>query len=321
MKAPVMQEAAASLETALPAQPARRKARPAENRAAGISHWSNAVFVLPFVAIYLWLLVLPVFRGFWLSLNEIDLLSGDMTFVGLGNYANLWADEVFRGAVGNTFYFVVLSTPAFVVLGLALALALNRPGKTGAALRAIFFGSSVLSVTIVTLVWRLVFMPDRGLLANILHALGLPSITPLTSEALALPAVALVTVWWIIGLPMMLFLAALQQIPQEIYEAAAMDNSTRWRTFWRITLPSIKRTVALVTIIEVIAQFQIFGQVQLMTNGGPNNASRPIVQFIYEAGFRQWALGYSAAAAQVLFAFMLIGVGIQVWISRRRQAD
>ena len=321
MKAPALQESAATLETALPARSARRKARLVENRAAGISHWSNAIFVLPFVAIYLWLLVVPVFRGFWLSLNEIDLLSGDMTFVGLGNYMNLWADEVFRGAVGNTFYFVVLSTPAFVVLGLLLALALNRPGKTGAALRAIFFGSSVLSVTIVTLVWRLVFMPDRGLLANILHALGLPSITPLTSEALALPAVALVTVWWIIGLPMMLFLAALQQIPQEIYEAAAMDNSSRWRTFWRITLPSIKRTVALVTIIEVIAQFQIFGQVQLMTNGGPNNASRPIVQFIYEAGFRQWALGYSAAAAQVLFAFMLIGVGIQVWISRRRQAD
>ena len=321
MKAPALQESAATLETALPAQRARRKARLVENRAAGISHWSNAIFVLPFVAIYLWLLVVPVFRGFWLSLNEIDLLSGDMTFVGLGNYMNLWADEVFRGAVGNTFYFVVLSTPAFVVLGLVLALALNRPGKTGAALRAIFFGSSVLSVTIVTLVWRLVFMPDRGMLANIFHAIGLTPITPLTSEALALPAVALVTVWWIIGLPMMLFLASLQQIPQEIYEAAAMDNSSRWRTFWRITLPSIKRTVALVTIIEVIAQFQIFGQVQLMTNGGPNNASRPIVQFIYEAGFRQWALGYSAAAAQVLFAFMLIGVGIQVWISRRKQAD
>ena len=284
-------------------------------------HWGNTFFVLPYLAIYVWLLVVPIFTGLWLSLNEVDLLSGDITFVGLENYVNLIVDEVFLGAVGNTFYFVVLSTPVFVVLGLALALALNRPGKTGAALRAVFFGSSVLSVTIVTLVWRLVYLPDRGLLANIMHGMGLESIAPLISEAQALPAVALVTVWWIIGLPMMLFLSALQQIPEDIYEAAALDNASRWRCFWSITLPSIKRTVALVATIEVIMQFQIFGQIQLMTNGGPNNASRPLVMFIYEAGFRQWALGYSAAAAQVLFAFMLIGVAVQAWIARRKQAD
>ena len=293
----------------------------ASSSSSGTHHWGNTLFVLPYLVFYVWLLVVPVFQGFWLSLNEIDLLSGDINFIGLENYANLMADDVFRGAVSNTFYFVFLSTPAFVALGLLLALALNRPGKTGAALRAIFFGSSVLSVTIVTLVWRLVYLPDRGLLANIMHGIGLETIAPLISETQALPAVALVTVWWIIGLPMMLFLSALQQIPEDLYEAAALDNATRWRSFWSITLPSIKRTVALVATIEVIMQFQIFGQIQLMTNGGPNNASRPLVQFIYEAGFRQWALGYSAAAAQVLFVLMLIGVSIQVWISRRKQAD
>ena len=287
----------------------------------GSRHWGNTLFVLPYLAVYLWLLVFPVFQGAWLSLNDIDLLSGDIEFVGLQNYVNLFSDVIFRGAVGNTFYFVLLSTPAFVILGLLLALALNRPGKTGAVLRAIFFGSSVLSVTIVTLVWRLVYLPDRGLLANITNSFGLDPITPLLSETQALPAVALVTVWWIIGLPMMLFLSALQQIPEELYEAAAMDNASRWRSFWAITLPSIKRTVALVATIEVIMQFQIFGQIQLMTNGGPNNASRPLVQFIYEAGFRQWALGYSAAAAQVLFALMLIGVAVQMFVARRKQAD
>ena len=193
----------------------------------GPRHWGHALFILPYLSIYVWLLVVPVFTGFWLSLNEIDLLSGDIDFVGLRNYADLISDTVFRGAVGNTFYFVILSTPAFVILGLLLALALNRPGKTGAVLRAIFFGSSVLSVTIVTLVWRLVYLPDRGLLANIMHGMGLEAIAPLISEAQALPAVAIVTVWWIIGLPMMLFLSALQQIPEEVYEAAAIDNATR----------------------------------------------------------------------------------------------
>lgn len=287
----------------------------------GTRHWGNTFFVLPYLSLYVWLLIVPVFTGLWLSFNEVDLLAGDVTFVGLENYVNLIHDEIFRGAVSNTFYFVFLSTPAFVILGLFLALALNRPGKAGATLRAIFFGSSVLSVTIVTLVWRLVYLPDRGLLFNVMTSMGLEPIVPLLSVSLALPAVALTTVWWGVGLPMMLFLSALQQIPEELYEAAAMDNATRWRSFWSITLPSIKRTVALVTTIEVILQFQIFGQIQLMTLGGPNNASRPLVLFIYEAGFRQWALGYSAAAAQVLFALMLIGVTVQAWISRRSQAD
>ena len=299
--------------------------KPGRPRAAmlgvGKPSWFNLLFILPFLIGYVLLLVYPVFNGFWLSLHEIDQLSDSSEFVGLANFSRLFTDEIFRGTVWNTFYFIFLTTPVFVSLGLALALALNRPGKTGAALRAIFFGSSVLSVTIVTLVWRLVLMPDRGMLANILHALGLPSIAPLASETLALPSVALVTVWWIVGLPMMLFLSALQQIPQDIYEAAALDNASRWRTFVSITLPSIKRTVALVAIIEVILQFQLFGQSQLMTLGGPNNTSRSIVMFIYDAGFKQWALGYSAAAAQVLFALMLVGVAIQMWIAKKRDAE
>lgn len=290
-------------------------------RGVGRSTWFNLLFVLPFLVGYVLLLVYPVFNGFWLSLHEIDQLSDSSDFVGMANFARLFGDAIFRGTVWNTFYFIFLTTPVFVSLGLALALALNRPGKTGATLRAIFFGSSVLSVTIVTLVWRLVLMPDRGMLANILNALGLPSVAPLASEALALPAIALVTVWWIVGLPMMLFLSALQQVPQDIYEAAALDNASRWRTFVSITLPSIKRTVALVAVIEVILQFQLFGQSQLMTLGGPNNTSRSIVMFIYDAGFKQWALGYSAAAAQVLFALMLVGVALQMWIARKRDAE
>lgn len=213
-----------------------------------------------------------------------------------------------------------MTTPVFVALGLALALALNRPGRTAAALRAIFFGSSVLSVTIVTLVWKLVLMPQGGMLANITNSLGLPTLMPLTTESLALPTVAAVTVWWIIGLPMMLFLAALQQIPREIYEAAELDNAGRWRTLFHITLPSIRRTVVLVAIIEVILQFQLFGQAHLLTQGGPNNSSRPMVQFIYEVGFQQWSLGYAAATSQVLFAIMLVAMAAQAWASSRKQS-
>ena len=243
---------------------------------AGIGpRWTNALFVLPFVVVYVLLLVAPLFNGIWISLNDVDLLSRSSEFVGLKNYQDLWNDDHFRQVVRNTFAFVFMATPVFVVLGLALALALNRPGRTAAALRAIFFGSSVLSVTIVTLVWKLVLMPQGGMLANITTALDLTTLTPLTTESLALPTVAAVTVWWIIGLPMMLFLAALQQIPREVYEAAALDNASRWTTVWHITLPSIRRTVILVVIIEVILQFQVFGQAHLLTQGGAQQQLAP----------------------------------------------
>lgn len=281
--------------------------------------WSNALFVLPFMIVYVLLLIVPLAFGWWLSLQRVDLLAGTSEFIGLRNYLDLAFDPIFRGAMRNTFYFVLLTVPVFVILGLALALVLNRPGRLGAALRALFFGSSVLSVTIVTLVWKLVLMPGTGLLSDVARAVHLPEFLPLMHETTALPAIAVVTVWWIMGLPMMLFLAALQQIPPELYEAAALDSATRWRTFAKITLPSIWRTVALVAVIEAVLQFQLFGQAQLLTDGGPNNSTRPLVQFIYEAGFRQWSFGYSAAAAQVLFALMLIGVAVQAWLLRKKE--
>jgi multiple sugar transport system permease protein len=299
---------------------AAAKPRVTKGGARAGSRWSNAIFVVPFLVVYVALLVVPLIRGMWISTQDLDMLSQSSEFVGWKNFGDLWSDDIFRGAVRNTFAFVLMSTPAFVVLGLALALALNRPGRTAAALRAIFFGSSVLSVTIVTLVWKLVLMPRHGLLSNLTQAMGLPEVALLTTETWALPTVAAITVWWIIGLPMMLFLAALQQVPAEVYEAAALDNSSRWRTLIHITLPAIRRTVALVAVIEVILQFQLFGQAQLLTQGGPNNSSRPIVQFIYEAGFQHWTLGYAAAASQVLFGIMLIAMAVQVWVSSRKEA-
>jgi multiple sugar transport system permease protein len=303
------------------APPPRATPRLTELPAPGEQRWANGLFVAPFLVLYLLLLVVPLFYGWWLGLRNADMLAGTSRFVGLDNYFALWRDPIFRGAVRNTVVFVAMTTPVFVILGLALALALNRPGMLAAALRAIFFGASVLSVTVVTLVWHLVMMPDHGLFANLWRDLGGSPVQPLSIEGLSLVVVAVVTVWWIIGFPMMLFLAGLQQIPRELYEAAALDNAGRWRTFVAITLPSLKRTVALVFVIEVVLQFQLFGQAWFLTLGGPNNSSRPIVQFIYETGFREWRLGYAAASAQVLFALMLVGILLQMWLARRREVS
>jgi multiple sugar transport system permease protein len=275
-----------------------------------------ALFVLPFVVLYVLLLLWPLAKGVWISFHDHDLLSDDSFWVGLANYKELWQDEVFHQVVWNTIRFVGISTPIFVILSLMLALALNRPGKLATFLRATFFCASVFSVTLITLVWKLALMPERGLIAQFFAALGLQELPLLTNDNLALLTVALVTVWWIIGLPMIMFLSALQQIPSDIYEAAALDNTPRWRVLTHITLPSLKRAIILVALIEVIRQFQVFPQILLMTNGGPNNTTRSVVQFVYEQAFMQLSLGYATAASQVLLAIMLVGVSTQLWIER-----
>ena len=307
-----MSAAAGTLEA--PAAPIAAAAAPA---GIGRRSFLNVLFVLPYMLLLLALVAVPVGLGFWLSFQDYDMLGGFNETVGLANYANLLGDHIFLLSVRNTVFFVLMATPVLVVLGLFLALALNDRYRSSAVFRSIFFGSSVLSVTVVTLIWRLVYLPQRGLLADVLAPFGLLAPNIVASPYLALPGVAVVTVWWIIGLPMMLFLAALQQIPPELYEASALDNAGRVRTLLSVTLPQIRRTIVLVALIEVVLQFQIFGQVLLITGGGPDNASRPLVQYIYEVGFRDWQLGYAAAASQVLFALMLLAALAQVWANRR----
>lgn len=285
----------------------------------GAGDWRNALFVAPYLVVFVVMLVIPLAMGMWLSTTKGDLF-GTERWVGIANFVRLFGDAIFLQTVANTFYFVLLTVPFLTLAGLGLALVLNRQERWAAVLRTIFFASTVLSVTVVTLVWRLVFLPDGGLLGVTAEALGGTPIAFLNNEKLAMPAIAITTIWWCIGLPMVLFLAALQQVPRDLYEAAALDNASRWTTLTRITLPAIRRTFFLVIIIEVILQFQLFGQAQLMTLGGPNNATRPIVLFIYEAGWRQWELGYAAAAAQVLFAMILIAAMIQYRISSRKDA-
>ncbi|PYF84374.1 MULTISPECIES: carbohydrate ABC transporter permease [Marinomonas] len=282
------------------------------------SRWSNGLFVVPYLSVFLTLLVFPLGWGIWLSLNKVDLFGGER-FIGLKNYARVLSDPIFGQAVKNTVIFVGVSVPTLVVLGLFLALALNKTTKGSSFLRGVFFASSILSVTIVTLIWRIVFIPNDGLMALIFEYFGWQPIGFLSTTGWSLFSVGVATVWWCIGLPMMLFLAALQQIPKDLYEAAALDNTSRWRVLTRITLPSIKSTIMLVAIIQVVMQFQLFGQAQLMTNGGPAGSSRPIVMYIYEIGFLRWDIGMGAAASQILFLIILCAAMLQYWVSTRKE--
>jgi multiple sugar transport system permease protein len=279
--------------------------------------WRNFVFVAPFLFFFTTLLIFPLFWGMWLSVHKADTFSTGR-FVGLDNYVRLFHDKVFLQSVWNTFYFVLLTVPTLALLGLFLALCLNRRTRTAAVLRTLFFSSSVLSVTIVTLIWRIVYIPNVGLLSTIYGWFGATAPAFISDPSLAMIGIAIATIWWCIGLPMMLFLSALQQIPQDIYEAAALDNANRWQTLRSITLPSIKRTFILVIIIQIVLQFQLFGQAWLMTRGGPNNLTKPIVLYIYDTAFRRWDLGMGAAASEMLFVLILIAAMAQYLVTRNK---
>lgn len=290
-----------------PRSPARRR----ETMAA-------LLFLAPFLVVYLLFLVYPFFKGIWISLHDWDLMDDSIReWWGFLNYSDLWSDPIFWQATRNTLYFVALTVPSMTVIALLLALAVSGGGRIRAACRTIFLMTSVFSVTVVTLIWTMVLSTDRGLIAPVLQALGLEPINFLGSPTWAMPSLTVTTLWWGVGLPMALFLAALGAIPRELYEAAELDHASRWTAFWRITLPSIRHTLVLVLILQIVGQFQIFGQAQLMTNGGPSGMTRTLVLYIYDTAFRDWLVGYAAAIALALFAMMFLFSMLQLWLGRR----
>lgn len=276
----------------------------------------GALFVAPFMFLLITMQLAPLAVSFALSLTRSDLF-GVEAWVGFQNYRRLAGDALLGRAAANTAIFVVMSVPALIGLGLMLALALNRPGKWSTLLRAIFFVPTVLSVSVVTLIWRLMYAPDGGLFASIARLLHRVPVPFLNEEQLALPAIAVTTVWWSVGVPMVWFLATLQQIPGFLYDAAVLDGASPWGRFRAVTFPALRRSLAAVLTLEVVLQFQLFGQSQLMTEGGPNNASLSLVLFVYDAAWHDWMLGYAAAGAMALFVIIFCFAGMGYWALSR----
>lgn len=215
-----------------------------------------------------------------------------------------WYDRRFWPTVGNTVLFVAIVTPSVTFLSLVLAAVLNRETRAMSVFRTIFFLSQVLSVTVVTLIWQILFSPQEGLIANIVMLFGGTPISWLTDQGFAMAAIAITTIWWSTGIAMILFLAGLQEISREIYEAARLDDAGPVQTFWYITVPNMKRTIGLVVVLQIILQFQVFGQSHLMTHGGPDGQTQVLVRYIYQTAFRDSELGRASAIAVFLFAIM-----------------
>ncbi|MCL3778482.1 sugar ABC transporter permease [Actinomyces sp. 186855] len=230
-----------------------------------------------------------------------------------------WYDTRFWNALENTVVFTLVSTPLIAGLGLVFALLLNRPGRMTGFYRAALFVPYVLPVSMTTLVWGYLLNPSRGIVSRLTEALGMGTIEWLTTPGLAMGAVVVTTVWWTVGFNMILFGAGLQDIDPTLYEAAALDGAGPWQKLLHITLPGLRHATLLVVVTQVIASFQIFGQVNIMTSGGPAGTTDVLVRYIYQTGFRDKDLGYASAVSLFLFVLM-VGVSlIQFLMSRQRK--
>ncbi|TFC90058.1 carbohydrate ABC transporter permease [Cryobacterium sp. TMT4-31] len=228
-----------------------------------------------------------------------------------------WNDPGFWIALKNTLAFTIISTPLLIGLGLLMAVVLHNQRRGGGIYRAIFFLPYVLPISAVTLIWSYLLNPDRGLIAGFLGWFGLDGIAFLSDPNLAMPAIIATTVWWSVGFNLVLFLAGLQDIEPALYEAASLDGATAWQRFHHITVPGLNHVIVLVTITQLIASFQIFGQVYIMTKGGPGTATEVVIQHIYEAGFKNYELGYAATVSVFLFVVMAAVSAIQFRISAK----
>lgn len=268
--------------------------------------WVGFWFVLPFLVVYAAFLIWPTLAGLWSSFFNVSLAGTKGGFLGLQNWQEMLGDSSVWDSLKNTFVFTALSTPPLVVTGLVMALLAHRARRLGWFLRLAYFGPFVLPATVVTLIWVWLYQPGFGLINGALTAVGLPEVGWLSDENVAMISVVITTTWWTVGFNFLLYLAALQQIPEQVYEAAAIDGATPWQRLWRITLPLLGRTTGLVVVLQLVASLKIFDQIYLMTSGGPNFATRPIIQYIYEQGFTNFRIGYASAISYMFFAIIVV---------------
>jgi multiple sugar transport system permease protein len=265
------------------------------------------LFLLPFAVVFFVFRVAPLAYGLFLSLTDARLGRPAVSFVGLENYAALLRDNLFQLSLVNTGRFTLEATLPVLGLPLLFAVVLNRGVPMRNFLRSIYFLPFTLSVVTLGLIWLWFLDPVTGLLNYYLRQLGFSPPAWTGNPTTALWAIVLATVWWVTGYYLVIYLAALQDIPRHLYEAAELDGAGPLRRFWSITLPLLRPILLFVLVVHIIGAFQIFGQVFVMTNGGPANATRTVVQNIYETGFRgQFLLGPAAAMSWVLFVFIVI---------------
>ncbi|MER7722797.1 sugar ABC transporter permease [Streptomyces sp. NPDC096323] len=301
-----------------PAPPRLATTPPAPRRRLSLTG-SGGLFVLPFLVFFGLFLVWPVVQGLWMSLTDASLTLHDPEFVGLANYAEAFGDPDVWSSLGNTVLFTVISCVPLVLVALAMAL-LVHSGLAGQWVwRLAYFAPYLLPVTVVTLIWTWLYQPDIGLGNQVLTSLGLEPVGWLSDESVAMWSVAALTVWWTVGFNFLLYLAALQSLPVTYDEAAALDGAGAWRRLWSVTLPQLRHTTVLVGMLQVLASLKVFDQIYILTKGGPNGSTRPILEYVYDVGFTGYRLGYASAVSYVFFAIVIVVSLIQLRLFRQER--
>ena len=282
--------------------------------------WS---FILPNFLGFAIITLVPVVQLFYISLTAQNIF-GKGDFIGFENFQKLVGDPLFQRSLVNTFYYAILHVPLTIVVSLGLALLLNTKLRGVAFFRTAAFFPYITSIVAIALVWNLLFSPDYGPINQLLRFLGVADPPGwLLSQDWAMPAIVIISTWRDMGYYMILFLAGLQTVSRELYEAARMDGANVFQRFWNVTLPGIRPTMFLVTVLLTIASFKIFDLIIVLSPGGvtaPNMATVVISQFIYQKGFIEAKFGYASAAAVVLFALCIVATVIQFVINKRRSA-
>jgi len=283
-----------------------------------------ALFLSPAIVVLVIFFFVPVIAGFALSVTDFDLYSiGDihnLRFVALRNYAAVVRNDVFWTAFFNTLYFSIVGGPLTVAASLAGALLVNaKVARWKPIFRTIYFAPVVTTLVAVALVFRFLYHPRFGVINRMLDAAGLPQVDWLGDPRFAMPAIILFAVWKNFGYNMIIFIAGLQNIPEELYEAARIDGAGEWRQFRHITLPMLGPTFLFVGVVTAIGYLQLFAEPYVMTRGGPVNKTLSAVMLMYQQGFKWWRMGYAAAIAFLLFLVIGAATVLQMRLQERRR--
>ncbi|MBI4901152.1 MAG: sugar ABC transporter permease [Actinobacteria bacterium] len=283
------------------------------------NQWKIAVlFLLPYIVIFSVFRFVPSVGGLLVSFFKWSL-GGNPKFIGVDNYVNLAQDSSFYVAIKNTLAFFVLTVPVLVVASLLLAMLLNQKLAGRKVMRTISIIPYVLIPSIVGIMWNWIYDNNFGLLNYYIKKLGGGPVFWLTNERFALVAVSIVVVWTYIGYDMILFLAGLQGIPKETYEAAEVDGASRMQVFWHITLPLLKPVTMMVSTLTLVNVVQLFDQIYVMTNGGPGTSTLTMVQYMYTSAFTNYELGYGSAIEVVILLLLMVLITVQNRIGNRER--
>jgi multiple sugar transport system permease protein len=302
------------------AAPARAAAGLRKPRGDGRAGWG---LTAPFLIFYVLFLIGPTVYGIVMSFFNSSLQhSGLGGFAGPDNYTQALTSSDFWQSMWHTVLFTLMTTPPLVAIALMLAVFTDQLARGRWFFRLVFFAPYVVPSAAMALIWTWLYTPQIGLWDSWLSAVGI-SDPPnwLADPSWAMASVALATVWWTLGFNFVLYLAGLQEIPRNLYEAAAVDGASRWHQLRRITIPLLNRTTALVLVLQIIASLKIFDQIFLITAGGPNYATRPLLEYVYDIGFTDFRTGYAAAASMLYFLVILAVSLVWFFVSRRQPRE